>query len=76
MIIKKLFIVKMKLYFVVCDELIALNSKCSHLKAPPHKEVDRFKHIKVTIKNPNTNKVDDRIYSYIAKHNKKMISIL
>ena len=47
----------------ICDKLIELNSKGSHLKILSYEEFDRFKHIKLTIKNPDINEINYRIDS-------------
>ena len=52
-----------------------LKKNC-HLKSLSHKEFDSCKHIKLTIKNPNINNVDNLFYSYIIEHNKKYDSYL
>ena len=54
----------------ICDKLIELNSKRSQLKTLSYEEFDRFKHIKLTIKNPDRNEINDRIDSYISEQNK------
>ena len=41
------------------------------MKSLPRKEFDKCKQIKLTIKNPDVNKIDNIIYSYIIEHNKK-----
>ena len=47
-------------------------SKCSHLKLFSYEEFDRFKHIKLTIKKPNINEINDRIDAYISENDKKI----
>ena len=39
----------------ICDKLIEINWNFKHLKALSYEEFDRFKHIKLTIKNPDIN---------------------
>ena len=56
----------------ICDKLIENNSKCSHLEALSYEEFDRFKHMKLTIKNPNINEINDRIDSFISELDKKL----
>ena len=58
----------------ICDKLIGINSKCSHLKALSYEEFDRFKH--ETIKNPDKNKINNIIDTFINEYDKNMISIL
>ena len=55
----------------VCDETVKLKSKSSHLKSLSHKEFDKCRHIKLTIKNPDINKTDNIFYSYNIEPNKK-----
>ena len=45
----------------LCDKLFEPNSNCSHLKALSCEEFDRFKHIKLTIKNPDIKEFKGRI---------------
>ena len=46
-------------------------SKQIHFKSKTHKELDNYKHIKITIENHNIKKVDKAFYEYIIEHNKK-----
>ena len=55
----------------ICDELIEINSKCSHLKALSNEEFDRFKHEKLTNKNPDLNKINNIIDTFIKEYDKK-----
>ena len=70
----------------ICDKLFEINSKCSHLKALSYEEFDRFKHEKLTIKNPDMNKInniidtfinlyDKKYYFYLIKYNFKLVFI-
>ena len=54
----------------ICDKLIEPNSNCSYLKALSYEEFDRYKHIKLTIKNPDINEMEDKFDSYNLEHNK------
>ena len=45
-------------------------SENKHFKSLSHKEFDKRKHIKKTIKHPNINKKDNIVYTYITEHNK------
>ena len=58
-------------YCNVCDKTLKLKSKSKNSKSIIHKEFDRFKQIKLTIKNPNINIVDEIFYANIFEHNKK-----
>ena len=59
----------------VCDKLIQINSKCSHLKALSYEEFDRFKHEHLINKNPDINKINN-IIDTLLNMTKNMISIL
>ena len=54
-----------------CDKLIEHNSKGSHLKSFSYDEFDRFKHEELTIKNPDIDKVDYIIDTFIDEYDKK-----
>ena len=45
--------------------------KNKHFKSLTHRNFDKCKHIKLTIKNPDINKIDNIVYDYIIEHNKK-----
>ena len=66
----------MSYYCDACYKTIILKSKTSHLKSLSHKEFDKCKHIKLTIKHPNINKTDNVVFDYNIEHNKKTITIL
>ena len=55
----------------VCGKTVKLKSKSNHLKYLSHKKFDKCKLIKFSIKNPDTNKIENTIYTYIIEHNKK-----
>ena len=57
----------MSYYCDVCDETFKLKSRNNHLKSLTHKEYDKCKHIKITIKNPNIEEIDKTIYEYIIE---------
>ena len=42
-----------------------------HLKALPYDEFDRYKHEKLTIKNPDVNKIKNIIDTFINEYDKK-----
>ena len=54
-----------------CDKLIEIILKCSHLKALSFEEFDRFKHEKITIKNPDIKKINKIIDTFINEYDKK-----
>ena len=54
----------------ICDKLFEINSKCSPLKALSFEEFDRFKHEKLTIKNPHINKINSVIDTFINEYDK------
>ena len=56
---------------MICDKVFENNSKCSHLKALSYEEFERFKHTKLTIKNPDINEMNDRIDSNFTELDKK-----
>ena len=60
----------------VCDKFMRAESKYKHFKSTIHKEFDRYKHIKLTIENPNINNIDEIFYNYIIEHNKNLIFVL
>ena len=53
-----------KVFCDICDKLIGKNLKCSHLKALSYEEFDRFKHEKLTIKNPYKKKINNFIDAF------------
>ena len=55
----------------MCDKTNELESKSRHFQSNVHKELDRYKHIKLTIGNPNKNDIDGTFYAYFIEHNKK-----
>ena len=52
----------------VCEKFLKTKSKCERFKSKFQKE---FKHLELTIENPNINDKDEIIYAYIMEHNKK-----
>ena len=61
----------MSYFFDICDKTIQLKSKNNRFIYLSHKEFDRCKHITLTIKNPDTNEIDNTIYKFIIQFNKK-----
>ena len=55
----------------VSDRFIKPKSKSKHFKSKNHKNLDKHKHIKVTIDNPNINNIDKIFYSHINESNNK-----
>ena len=61
----------MSYYCDICDKAIKFKSKKNHFKSLSHKEFIRCTHIKLTVKNPDLDKIDSIIYTYVIEHNKK-----
>ena len=61
----------MTYYCDICNKIIKHKSKNKHFKSITHKELDKCKHIKITIKIPDIKKIDNIVYAYIIEHNKK-----
>ena len=61
----------MDYYCEACDIFIKPESNKKHFISNTHKEFDKCKHIKLTMKNPNTNDVDEIFHAYIIEHNRK-----
>ena len=59
------------LFCGICDKLIEISLKCSHLKALPHEEFDRLNHMELTFRNLDKNETKDRIETYFSEHDKK-----
>ena len=51
----------------ICDKLIEIISKCIQLKALSNGEFDRLKHEKITFENPEVNKINNFIDTFIKK---------
>ena len=49
----------------VCDLVVKQKSKSKHLKSKNHIHLDKQKHIKLTIDNPNIDNIDEIFYSHI-----------
>ena len=60
----------MDYYCDVCLKYIKPNSKDSHFKTKSHQELAKCKHIKLSRKNIDMNKLDEAFYLYIIEHNK------
>ena len=60
----------MDYYCEVCDTFIKPKSKYKHLKSNTHKKLDKCKHRKLFIENPDINDVDRAFYAYFFQHNK------
>ena len=58
------------------DILTEINSKCSHFKAVSYGDVRRFKHERLTIKNPDINKINKTIDTFINEYDRNMTFIL
>ena len=55
----------------VCNMFIKPKSKSKHFKSKNHKYLDKQKHIKITIDNPNIKNIDEIFYSHIIEYNNK-----
>ena len=58
---KNLMYISMSYYCDVCDETIEIKSENNHFKSLSHKEFDKCKHLKRSIKNPDVNKIDNTV---------------
>ena len=58
-------------YCDVCGKKFKLKLKSRHFKSNIHKELDKCKHLKLTIENPNINDRDEVFYANNIEHNKK-----
>ena len=61
----------MSYYCDICLRNIKKKSKYSHLKSKHHKEVEKYKHIILSLKNIDLKDVDELLYSYTKDHDKK-----
>ena len=61
----------MSYYCDICNKIIKHKSNIRHFKSLTHRNFYKCKHIKITIKNPDINKIDNIVYEYIFEHNKK-----
>ena len=55
----------------MCDKFIKPKSKYKHFKSNTHEEIDNFKHMEVTIENPDITNADEVFYAYNNQHNKQ-----
>ena len=53
----------MDYYCKICNMFIKPKSKSRHFKSNNHKELDKYKHIKLTINNPNIDNIDKIFYT-------------
>ena len=58
----------MDYYCEICNMVIKPKSKSKHFKSRNHIDLDKQKHIKITIDNPNINNIDERFYSHINEY--------
>ena len=56
----------------VCVIIIKPKSKYKHFESNTHKELDKCKHKKLTIQNPNRNARDELFYAYAVEIKKKI----
>ena len=55
----------------VCNIFVKPKSKSKHFKSRNHIHLDKQKHIKLTIDNPNIDNIDEIFYSHIKDYNNK-----
>ena len=61
----------MDYHYEVCNIFVKPKSKSKHFKSKNHINLDKHKHIKVTIDNPNINNIDEIFYTHINEYNNK-----
>ena len=61
----------MDYYCDVGSKVIKPMSKYKNFKINMHKEFDIFKHMELTIENPNIDNVDEAFFAYIIQYNKQ-----
>ena len=61
----------MDYYCKVCNIFIKPKSKFRHFKSNNHKNLDKHKHIKLTINNPNIDNIDKLFYTHINEYDNK-----
>ena len=61
----------MRYYCNICLKDIKKNSKYSHLKSKSHKELEKYEHIILSLKNIDIKDVDEKLYLYMKDYNKK-----
>ena len=59
----------MDYYCELCNMFIKPKSKSRHFKSNNHKNLDRHKHIKININNPNKENIDKIFYTHIKEYN-------
>ena len=62
----------MDYYCEVCNIFVKPRSKWKHFKSNIFKELDKCKHKKLTIGNPDINNIDRAFYEYIIQHKRNM----
>ena len=62
----------MSFYCDICLRDIKKKRKNSHLKSKSQKEIEKYKHIILSLKNVNIKDVDEILYLYMKNHNKKL----
>ena len=61
----------MDYFFEVCDKFIKPKSKSRHFKSNTHKNLDKHKHIKLTIDYPNIENIGKIFYTYKSEYDIK-----
>ena len=62
----------MSYYCEICLKDFEKKSKNSHLKTKSHKEIEKYKHIILSLKNVDIKHVDVILFLYMEDHNKKL----
>ena len=62
----------MDYYCSVCDKFIKPKSKYNHFASNNHNELDKCKHILLSLKNIDINDVNEAFYIYIIESNKRI----
>ena len=52
----------------VCNMFIKTKSKSKHFRSNNYKNLDKLKHIKLTINNPNIDNIDKIFYTHINEN--------
>ena len=61
----------MSYYCETCLRDVKKKSKHSHLESLSHKELEKYKHIILSLKNVDIQDVDKILFSYMTEHNRK-----
>ena len=61
----------MDYYCEVCNKFIKPKSKSKQFESNIHKNLDKHKHIKVTINNPKLDNIDKKFYTHLNEYDNK-----